>query len=189
MDIRTALCAMLQKRHASEPRTVLIEELGICQGRARIDIAVVNTLLHGYEIKSDRDSLRRLPSQVKMYSKVVDKATIVVGYRHLAESLESVPDWWGVLKVEWGSDGVQFKTIRRECVNPQIEARSLVELLWRDDAISFLEQRGTARGLRSKPRRMVWDKICERFEVDEISAAVRSQLRVRVTLPDPPQPS
>ena len=81
LDIRPALYTMLRQSHAGEAQTVFIQELGICQGLARIDIAVVNKVLHGYEIKSDRDSLRRLPSQVEMYSKVVDKATIVVGYR------------------------------------------------------------------------------------------------------------
>ena len=95
LDIRPALHTMLRQRHADEVHTVFIEELGICQGRTGIDIAVVNRELHGYEIKSDRDSLRRLPIQVKMYSKVVSKATIVVGYRHLAESLAAIPSWWG----------------------------------------------------------------------------------------------
>ena len=35
-----------------------VEELGVCRGRVRVDVAVVNGTLHGYEIKSDRDSLR-----------------------------------------------------------------------------------------------------------------------------------
>ena len=188
-EIRLALHSMLRERYAGESGTVFIEELGICQGLARIDIAVVNGVLHGYEIKSDRDNLRRLTSQVEIYSKVVDKATIVVGCRHLVESLALVPDWWGVIQVESGSKGVHFKTIRRGRGNPQIEARSLVELLWRDDAIGLLIQRGAARGVRSKPRRMVWDRICERFEVEDIASAVRKRLRGRVVLQGPAQPS
>ncbi len=184
-----ALHSMLKKMHGDGAETAFIEELGICQGRARIDIAVVNGVFHGYEIKSDRDSLRRFPRQVEMYSKVVDEATLVVGCRHLDESLGLVPNWWGVIQAESGVVGVRLKTIRQGCANPNIEARSLVELLWRDDAIGLLDQRGAAYGIRSKPRRMVWDRICERFEVEEIASAVRAKLMDRVMRQGLPKPS
>ena len=187
-QIRQGLRSLLRKRHSGKAHTVFIEELGISQGRARIDVAVVNGQLHGYEIKSDRDSLRRLPDQVEFYSKVVDKATLVVGDRHLAESSALVPEWWGILRVESSARGPQFKSIRRGRRNPSVEVRSLVELLWRDDAIELLEQRGTARGVRSKPRRAIWDKLCEQFEAKEIAAAVRDQLRARATQQDLLQP-
>ena len=188
-EIRQGLRSLLRKRHSRRAQTVFIEELGISQGRARIDIAVVNGQLHGYEIKSDRDSLRRLPDQVEFYGRVVDKATLVVGDRHLAESSALVPDWWGILRVESSVRGrPHFKSIRRGRHNPNIEARTLVELLWRDDAISLLEERGAAQGVRSKPRRAVWDKICEQFETQEIAAAVRDQLRARTRQKDPLQP-
>lgn len=183
-----ALRSRLQKRYADDPQTALVEELGICQGRTRIDLAVVNGVIHGYEIKSDRDSLRRLSSQVEVYGRVVDRATLVVGRRHLTQSLGSIPAWWGVLQVESVSGAIRFTTIRDGHKNPQIEARSLVELLWFDDAIDLLARRGAARGVRGKPRRVVWDRICERIELREISDAVRARLRARAVLQDLAQP-
>ena len=54
-----------------------------------------------------------------------------------------------------------------------------MELLWLDEALSLLEKRGVARGVRGKPRRIVWDRLCEQLEVDEIAAAVRSHLKAR----------
>jgi hypothetical protein len=71
--IRPALRSRLLVEHAHDPETVLIEELGLRRGLVRVDIAVVNGLLHGYEIKSDRDSLRRLAKQVDVYSAVLDR--------------------------------------------------------------------------------------------------------------------
>ena len=68
----------------------MVDELGVCRGQVRIDVAVVNGRFHGYEIKSDRDSLRRLDGQVDLYSKVLDRATIVVGDRHFTEALNTV---------------------------------------------------------------------------------------------------
>jgi hypothetical protein len=178
--IRSALRSRLLGENADDPDTVLIEELGLCRGQVRIDVAVVNGLLHGYEIKSDRDSLRRLGNQVDAYGKVLDQATLVVGDRFLGEVFDLVPAWWGVLHVRPTDGEPQFKVVRRPCKNPQRDPRALVELLWFDHAIALLEERSAARGVRGKPRRIVWDRVCDHFGVDEIAAAVRARLRARV---------
>ena len=68
-DIRAVPRSSLFFKHLDEADTVVIEELGLCRGQVRVDVAVVNGLLHGYEIKSDRDSLRRLGVQVEVYGK------------------------------------------------------------------------------------------------------------------------
>ena len=178
-EIRRALRLWLLAKHAAEADTFVFEELGVCRGQGRIDLALVNGSFHGYEIKSDRDNLRRLDGQVDMYSRVLDRATVVVGDRHLTETLNAVPHWWGVLRFESGPKGPRFKTVRRGRSNPQRDPRSLVELLWLDDAIKLLTRRDVARGVRGKPRRMVWDRVCEHFKVDEIAASVRAQLKAR----------
>lgn len=188
-DIRRALRLWLLARHAAETDTVVIEELGVCRGQVRIDLAVVNGRFHGYEIKSDRDSLRRLDGQVDMYSKVLDRATIVVGDRHFTATLNTVPRWWGVLRFESGPKGPRFKTVRRGWNNPRRDPRSLVELLWLDDAITLLTRRDVARGVRGKPRRIVWDRVCEHFDVNEIAASVRAQLKARAARQVPESPS
>jgi len=182
-DIRPALRSWLMVKHAREADTIVLEELGVCRGKVRVDLAVVNGLLHGYEIKSDRDSLRRLVAQVDLYSKVLDRATLVVGERHLPEALEMVPAWWEILRIEPVSGLPLFKTVRHGRRNPGQDPRSLVELLWLDDAVALLEQRNAARGIKGKPRRIVWDRVCEHFDVDEIGTAVRAHLKARATLP------
>ena len=188
-DIRPALRSHLLAKHSREVETVVLEELGICCGQVRVDLAVVNGMIHGYEIKSDRDSLRRLGTQVDLYSRVLDQATLVVGDRHLSEAMEFVPFWWGILRVEPASRSPRFKTVRRGTRNPQRDPRSLVELLWLDDAIALLEQYNAARGVRGKPRRIVWDRICEHFDVDEIAAVVRGHLKARAERTCNPLPS
>lgn len=177
-EIRLALRARLLVDQG-EGEAMVIDELGVCRGQVRIDLAVVNGVLHGYEIKSDRDSLRRLEGQIELYSKVLDRVTLVVGDRHLAKAVNIVPCWWGVLRVHANQNGPRFKTVRRERKNPCRDARSLVELLWLDDAIALLARRDAARGVRGKPRRIVWDRVCEYFELDEIAAVVRARLKAR----------
>ena len=184
-DIRPALRSLLLSQHRDEPGTILVEELGFCRGQTRIDLAVVNGLLHGYEIKSDRDSLRRLSGQIDFYGKVLDRATLVVGERHLGEAVAMLPQWWGVLRVEVGSNGPRFRTARRGSKNPDRDPRSLVELIWLEEAVALLERRDAARGVRGKPRRVVWDRICEHFALEESAEAVRCHLKARVALEAP----
>jgi hypothetical protein len=145
----------------------------------RIDLAVVNGLLHGYEIKSDRDTLKRLDRQLEIYNCVLDRATLVVGARHTEEASEALPNWWGLLRFEATPSGPRFTVLRRSEENPDRHARSLAELLWRNEALALLARRDAAHGVKSKPRYAVWDRLCEYFDVEEIAAEVRSCLRAR----------
>lgn len=185
VEIRQALRLRLANEHAEQDDTVLIEEFGICRGQSRVDLVVVNSVVHGYEIKSNRDSMRRLESQVERYNKVLERATIVVGDRHLNAALDIIPNWWGVLLYRDSPKKSKFKVVRRSKKNPQIDSRSLVELLWLDEAIGFLQERSAAQGIRGEPRRVVWDRISECFKLREIADKVRSQLKARKAFPGP----
>ncbi|HHY79514.1 MAG TPA: sce7726 family protein, partial [Thermoanaerobacter sp.] len=58
------------KDFISEPDTIFVNELDICFGTARIDVAVINGKMHGFEIKSEQDNLERLPAQIEAYNKI-----------------------------------------------------------------------------------------------------------------------
>jgi hypothetical protein len=178
-DIRAALLQRLFSCHAREPDVAFLEEIGLCRGQAYVDVTVVNGSLHGYEIKSDRDSLRRLAGQVALYGRVLDRATLVVGTRHVEDADEVIPEWWEILIADVSAGAVRFRRRRRGRRNPARDCRALVELLWLSDALELLAAREAIRGYRGKPRRAVWDRVCELYSVDEVADAVRKQLKAR----------
>jgi hypothetical protein len=188
-DIRPALRDWLRARHESDPDTVILDELGICRGRVRIDLTVVNGLLHGYEIKSERDTLARLETQADLYGRALDRATLVVGEPHFEAALRAVPRWWGILLVESSGDTPRFIVRRCGSRNPQLDAKAVVEFLWREDALALLENREAAAGLRGKTRLAMWNRICEVCEVAEIAAAARARLKSREDLAEPARQS
>ncbi len=105
-------------------------------GAARVDVAVVNGSLHGYELKSDSDSLGRLARQAHVYSSVLDRVTLVAGRRHLEEAMGLVPYWWGVQVAEMKPRGsVLFSSVRRARKNPSQDPVSVAKLLWREEAL------------------------------------------------------
>lgn len=182
-DVRPALRRYLQREESASPDMLLIEELGLCQGRARIDLLTVSGVLHGYEIKSNRDRLTRLASQAATYSRVLDRVTLVVCPEHVEAALQLVPKWWGLLLVRGSLQAVSLDPIRPAAKNPDQDPRALVELLWRDEALELLAHHNATAGVRSKRRPAVWDRVCEVLDVAEIRSAVRHRLKTRAVTP------
>jgi hypothetical protein len=180
-NIRQALKGKLDKEIANDPDTKVIEELGITHGAARVDIAVVNGSIHGYELKSDKDTLQRLPGQIKIYNSVLDKVTLVVGRNHLHDSIRLVPDWWGITiaKMSSPSSKVKFCPIREPELNPNPNYTAIAALLWREEALNILEEINEAKGLRSKNRKVIYQHLANVLGKNELKERVRICLRTR----------
>lgn len=178
-DIREVILSDLARAYKNDPDTMIIEELGLCQGDARVDIAVVNGSIHGFEIKSDQDTLKRLAGQAVIYGRVLGSITLVVGSEHLAEALRIIPKWWGVIVAKETSGQMELKKKRNGKLNPKLDPFSLVQLLWRDEALDALKKHDLHKGLASKPRTVLWKKLAEHLSTDELFVLVRSFLRSR----------
>ena len=75
---------------------VYVDELPT--GTTRADVVhLTEHFMHGYEIKGERDTLLRVPNQLRCYGEVYDFVTFVVTEKHVAHLLPLLPDWVGVL--------------------------------------------------------------------------------------------
>jgi hypothetical protein len=150
-------------------------------GDARVDLAVVNGTIHGYELKSDMDSLYRLREQMRIYNSVLDHMTLVVGKTHLRDAINIIPEWWGVTIAKFASSEhtVSFYHIRDAEENPEKDSIAIANLLWREEALEILDEWGVADGLRSKPRSAIYQRLVEILDQNELRAKVRERLFVR----------
>lgn len=176
-EVRERLSRDLRLWH-SEPGTLFVDELDL-GGLVRVDVAAVNGALWGYEIKSERDTLRRLPLQVEIYSKVLDFAALVVAERHHEHALGLLPDWWSVYVATGDADNVVLDHVRQGTRNVGVDPMHIAQLLWRDEALAELAERGLDRGVRSKPRRVVWQRLVDALDVSELQRVVRTRLKGR----------
>lgn len=181
LDIRKVLKSELLDKHGSDSETMILEELGLKHGRTRIDLVVINDRLHGYEIKSDRDSLKRLTEQINIYSSIMDRVTLVVGYRHAYNALKMVPEWWGVRLAEKDeeSGAVFLSDARLPTDNPRVDINAIASLLWRDEALDILEEIGESKGVHSKTRTDIYNRLVQVIEPRHLCAIVRRQLKSR----------
>jgi hypothetical protein len=166
----------------------IIEELGIEHGSARIDLAVVNGALIGYEIKSDFDSLDRLADQMHAYHRVFDELSIVTTPLYLPQVELLLPSWWGILQAQIdGSGAVELGVVRAPSANPRQEALSLLSLLWRDEAAALLDRQGFTKTKNKRTRAMLYAEIASLVDLttvrDWVSHALRHRDRWRTKEP------
>jgi hypothetical protein len=180
-DVRQALHRKVLREHHGDANTLVLDELGLRHGACRVDIAVVNGYLHGYEIKSDSDTLDRLPAQVTVYNLVLDRATLVVGERHLQKAQPLLPDWWGIKVVVAGPrGGISFETAQPFQMNPNIDSLAVAELLWRPEVVEILRQLGAPQSLLKKPRGVLYRHLAETVPLKELRSVIRQQLKARI---------
>lgn len=178
--IRELLLHELELKYGNDNTVRVIEELGLDHGAARIDVAVLNGVMHGYEIKSDADTLYRLPWQINAYNSVFSKMTIVVGAKHLEHVINLVPEWWEIVLVKQASNGeISFYQIRDGLTNKNQDNEAIARLLWKEEAIGVLRECNAARGVISKPRGAVYERLANTLDTATLQRRVRDILFAR----------
>ncbi len=177
VQIRALLRKQLLAIHDQD--TLVVEELGLLHGACRADIAVVNGTMHGYELKSDRDTLKRLSGQIAAYNSVFDFVTLVVGERHLMRAIEAVPDWWGirVARVDHGS--LIFRDLRLGMINVLVDPMSTLRLLWRQEALDILSQTIGRKVATTRPREWIYAELLQTVGFAHLRDEVRRCLKNR----------
>lgn len=164
----------------SDPSTIVVDEMDVLFGTSRIDIAVINGEIHGYEIKSERDNLERLPSQIESYNKVFDTITIVVGENHISNIMNIVPEWWGIYYILKKDSCPKLVKKRDAMENLDTDLLSLTQLLWRDELLELLSLNNVTKGTKSKNRFALCNMVASNINENAVRTFVRGKLKSRV---------
>lgn len=148
-------------------------------GQSKADLAILNGTATVYEIKSERDTLARLPKQLKDYQKVFARAYVICSERHVKQILKLAPTEVGVLSL---SSRYQISTIRdaisdlsKICPNTVLNSLRVVE------AVKILEMLGIA--IPETPNTKIHALLTEYFSklnpIDLHTAMVHTLKRTR----------
>lgn len=161
------------------PRPRLRRELPVSMGEGRLDVAVIDAELRGFEVKSAADGLSRLDRQVALYNRVVDRAVLVVDRRHPQRLLERLPRWWGLWAASTDGGGCRIEVLRTARPNLLVQPLATAQLLWRDEAVTVLRDRGYTTGLAGANRWRLWTLLVEVLPLPDLRSVVLSTLRAR----------
>lgn len=179
-EIRQAFHKKKLKHQHADKQTLVIDELGLMHGSNRIDIAVVNGCIHGYEIKSSKDTLTRFGDQLDTYLKTMQKLTVVVAPNHLNEVLELVPEWVGVITADKGRKGaIHFRTLRKAKKNPVVEPINVAHLLWKDETQALLEKLGVPSNIRRGTRLDLYKVLVDQINLDDLVKNIKTTFERR----------
>lgn len=178
-DVRMAVRDWLGVVHAGDVDTRVVEEMGIWSGSVRIDLAVINGKLTGIELKSDSDTLKRLPLQAEIYSKVFDNVIIVVGSKYAERAKSIVPKWWGITIASHVDGVVCLSQDRAPDENPSQDPYLLAKLLWKAEAIQVLKKFGLARGCSAKSIKSIHNLLASELTISDLKHSVRDALKNR----------
>jgi hypothetical protein len=178
-EVRGPLRKFIEDEHAAASDTLILEEFALYGGETRADLAAINGLSHGYEIKSRCDTLERLPRQVRAYNAVFEQVTLVSAQCHLTEARTLIPSWWGIVRVQPTSEGIRLSRIRQSRPNPAPEPKAIAALLWRPEVLKILSSLGLDGGIRSKPMPDLISRLVKSISSEHLSLMVRQALRAR----------
>ena len=113
-------------------------------GNCRADVVVLNGTSTAYEIKSERDRLDRLQTQVSAYLKVFANVNVIAGANHVAGVRAAVPREVGILlltsKNQISIDRKPIETVDR--IVPEV----MFDSLRMNEARQILESQGIFPG-------------------------------------------
>jgi len=109
-------------------------------GKCKADVAILNGTSTVYEIKSERDSLIRLVSQVDEYRKFFARVNVVVGQNHLVAVQNLLPEDVGVMVL---NQRFKISTIREAKDNAErIEPLVVFESIRINESVKILQLLG-----------------------------------------------
>jgi hypothetical protein len=186
LEIRAALYGKKLSAYRSAPNTIVVDELGLSHAKARIDVAIINGCVHGYEIKSSLDTLYRLPAQLKLYGQCLEKLTLVCAPCHIEKIEKIAPEWCGILMAKKGARAaITFTTVRRTGSNSQIDSAQLAHLLWRPEAVALLSRFESRKKILNKPRKELYEALASLMTVRQLTIAIREFMQLRRAWRDP----
>lgn len=184
IEIRESLKIWVTQRFELGKGDILIDELGFYNKSPsstvdksfRADLALANGRLVGFEIKSEKDSLKRWEAQKVAYTNVFDEVWLCSHAKHLSKAIETTPDHIGVILVDnFHSLAVVRKATSSHGMN---NIYDLAGLLWREEINELAEMHSVKIKSRAT-KREARETLAAQLALEEVRNFVLCKLKLR----------
>lgn len=177
--IRKFIKGQIPRLVRSHSGAFLVEEMEVCSGRARVDLAVIGDYLMGIEIKGPKDNVSRLPGQIEAYSQCFDLVVLAVHESLAQEASSLVPNWWGLVVGAEKHGRIRYRFKRRPELNPSINLEMLLTLLWRNEIDALLSDLLGATPNPRATKKTIRAELLTKIEPQILHCASLKMLRER----------
>lgn len=182
-DIRTALRSWVHDKFELNQSDILINELGFwnkdpnstIDNSFRADLALANGRLVGFEIKSEKDSLKRWASQMVAYNNVFDEVWLCVHGKHLEGVLSTTNKHIGILLID---DYKSLAVVRPATTNNNNNIYDLSGLLWREE-LNFLAKIHNIKISSRTTKNEMREILANHLSIDTVRDYVLKQIKIR----------
>lgn len=183
-EIRIALRNWVHNRFELKQSDILINELGFfnkdpestVDSSFRADLALANGRLVGFEIKSQKDSLKRWASQMAAYSNVFDEIWLCSHGKHLHRALEITEKHIGLLVVD---ESGSITIVRYATENNKLNFYDLSGLLWKDELLNFAYLNNISEIKSRMTKNEIRDILSKKSNLAELKPYVLQRLKER----------
>ncbi len=152
---------------SNQEQDVLAAEVPFADFQRRADLVSMNGCLHGYEIKSDLDSLNTLEGQIAHYQRVFDKVSIVLTKTHIKNIRRMVPNTVGIIFV----DNDEVKILRKAQSMKRADKYFLSCFFDRDTVLQLLLAHGFERkSLNDHDITKLREKLAAAYRIEKLKA-------------------
>ncbi|WAT26314.1 sce7726 family protein [Pseudomonas sp. GXZC] len=175
-DIKILLVDWLFERKMVDD-AVIINEMVVANWSRRADIAVANGRLYGFEIKSQFDSLKRLPGQLESFQQYFDKVLVVAAPKFISAIQRDYPEHIGILEVSAASGRPRLRQVRAGRINEVKDVAKLTSLITKIELERFLRAGGVGGIANLSRAEMV--KMCSDKNIKRLRGYVLSCIKER----------
>lgn len=167
-EIREILRVFARRLTAAKTDALLVEEVTVDGGRNRIDMLYFGDSTIGVEIKSASDDLSRLPAQAASFDQYFEFLILVADVKQVARATKILPSWWGIFEVSKHDGRTRLLKIRDPERNPNARSEYLLELLWKSELLSLLEQIHEAESAERLAKKDLRQELISKAEDDQL---------------------
>ena len=167
-EIREILRVFARRLTAAKTDALLVEEVAVDGGRNRIDMLYFGDSTIGVEIKSASDDLSRLPAQAASFDQYFEFLILVADVKQVARATKILPSWWGIFEVSKHDGRTRLLKIRDPERNPNARSEYLLELLWKSELLSLLEQIHEAESAERLAKKDLRQELISKAEDDQL---------------------
>ena len=174
-EIKSVLIDRLFAKNEVCSDAVLISEMVVDSWARRADVVLANGKLSAFEIKSDFDTLTRLPGQLESYRALFERVVVVITPRFLEKVEEIAPEGVGIWVVE--GDGPDSIREKRRARTFDLSPDSAITMMTVTDLRRLLSANGIAGAARA-PRREL-EELARKLTKKDLGVAARDSVKRR----------